>query len=151
VSVTEEKQGFRARQRAKLRQKIDAAVRGSLEPDEEIDEFVFGQVRPRMFLGLEVLLGPFVVLFAVRYYYLAISARRLFVIEAPKTKTGPGAVDWVESFEGVVVEKYREGILWTLLYFRRRTDESPIRFRSSRTFNARTQKIAGALGALTKP
>jgi hypothetical protein len=151
VSAPERKEGFRERQRAKLRQKIDDAVRGTLEPAEEIEEFVFGQVRPRLFLGLEALLGPLLILFAIRYFYVAISARRLFVIAAPKTKTGPGDVVWAEPFEGVVVERYKEGVLWTLLFFRRRTDEKLLRFRTSRTFNQRTRRIAEALGALTSP
>jgi hypothetical protein len=140
--------GFRERQRAKLRQKIDDAAAGSVEPGEEIREFVFGQTWPRMLFGLEALLGPLVLLFAVRYWYIAISERRLFVIRAPKTKTGPGEVEWVEPFEGVVVEKYKEGMLWTLLFFRRRTDDRVFRFRASRTFNDRTRQIADAL---TKP
>jgi hypothetical protein len=139
-------QGFRERQRTKLKTKIDAAVASSLEPGEQIDDFVFGQVRPRLAPGLDALLGPLYSIFATTYYYVAISDRRLFLIRAPKTKTGPGAVEWVEPFDGVVVERYRERLLWTMLFFRRRTDEKAVRFRTSRTFNSRARRIADALG-----
>jgi hypothetical protein len=130
--------GFRARQRERARQRILDAV--ELEPGEELEEWTIAQVRPRLFLGLEALVGPLTA-FAIRQYYVAATSRRLLALRMAKTSTTRLTLELAEPFDRVRIDRRKSGPLWKQFWVRRSADDSAWRFRVVRTEWSRAERV----------
>jgi hypothetical protein len=139
VRVAEEKAW-----RRKLRERVERIVQ--LEPGEEIAHLVQGQHRPRMWLGLEFVVGTWAFIL-LRYYTVVVTDRRLLLVRGSKLTARPKRVEWDEPLESVVVDARKHGLLLDKLFLRRRTQEGLIRLRVARRFRSETDGIAEAVGA----
>jgi hypothetical protein len=132
----------------KLRERVEGAVAGTLEPGEQIQTVVQAQVWPRFFLGLEALFGPLMFLL-VKYYTVALTDRRVILLPGSKATGRPTGVEWAAQREAVTVETYRPGLLVTKLFLTRPGTDEILRLRIARRFSDTAERIAGALGAKT--
>ena len=140
------------RRKQKAVARANAGLAGALEPGEQVRDVVYGQTRVRLWLGGELILGPIISFFLRRFYYVATTDRRVFALLAKRSATTwsntPPAksVEWAEPLMNVTVERYRQGVSWTTLFLRRRTDGRILRFRTVRTYRPEASRIAAALG-----
>lgn len=142
--------GLRARHERNLRtaqekheQSAAGFVHDRLEPGETIRSVSYGQSRLR---GLEELGG--VVDLWTKRYYLVLTDRRVFMVWID---SGTPRVVWAEPLTGVVVQRFKRGRLWMLLYLRRVSDGQLIRYRASRTATwEATSRITEAAGTLNR-
>jgi hypothetical protein len=140
--------GFRERQHEKVHQRAAEFLQSRLLPGEQIRGVTFGQARPRRWPGLELLLGPLVVLFATTYYYMVLTDQRLSMLKVPKGRSQPSEVVWAEQHAGIAIERFKQGRLWMLLYMRRIADGQVIRFRAQRSSPGAAQRVSEAAEAL---
>jgi hypothetical protein len=106
---------------------IRAALEGTYEPGEALQDWVYAQRVPLSYLGTELLIGSFAI-FTVRPYYIAVTDRRLFAIPSPrfttkkKRRTLRLVPEIAEPFNNLVCERRRGSPGWMRLLLRRRTD-----------------------------
>jgi hypothetical protein len=142
--------GLRERQQEKADQRMAEFLRDQLHPGESIESVTFGQARARWWLGLEALFGVFVLMFATKYYYLVMTDQRLFMVRLHRGSGRPTDVVWAEPHANIVVQRFKRGVMWMLLYLRRVGDGQVIRFRTSRSAWGATERLTEAADVLKR-
>jgi hypothetical protein len=144
VAATGERKGFQARQFQKAEERVEAALQGELEPGETLRTWIYGRVRPSF--RSHLILGPVIAPFRTRFYFVALTDRRVFVLRSAMRAIMPTNVEWAEPHAGVAVAQYKPGLL-TRLYLHRVADGSELSLQVGRPFREQTLEIARALGA----
>jgi hypothetical protein len=132
----------------KVDQRSAEFLSGRLDPGESIESVTSGQGRARGWMGLEALFGVLALVFATKYYYLVLTDQRLFMIRLNRGTGRPAEVVWAEPHSGIVVERFKRGRLWMLLYLRRVSDGQAIRFRAQRSAWGTTERVTQAANVL---
>lgn len=142
--------GFRERQHQKVDERAAAFLEGQLQPGESIEGVTFGQGRARGWMGLEALFGVFALVFATKYYYLVLTDQRLIMARLSRGSGRPTEMVWAEPHTGIVVERFKRGSMWMLLYLRRVSDGRVIRFRAQRSAWGATDRVTEAASVLKR-
>ena len=133
--------GLRERQHRKVDERAAGFFRDRLHPGETITGVTFGQSRPRGWFGLELLIGAFALVFATTPYYLVLTNQRLFMLRLKRSSGRPTEIVWAEPHAGIVVDRFKRGRMWMLLYLRRISDGRVIRFRAQRSAWGATDRV----------
>jgi hypothetical protein len=129
--------GLRERQHRKVAERASGFLRDRLHPGETIAGVTFGQSRPRGWFGLEMVIGVFALVFATTPYYLVLTNQRLFLLRLNRASGRPTE----EPHTGIVVDRFKRGRMWMLLYLRRVGDGRIIRFRAQRSAWGATYRV----------
>jgi hypothetical protein len=132
--------GRRERQHQKVEERAAEFLRGRLHPGETIVGASGGQVQPRALLGLEFMIGV-LAMWSIHYYYLVLTNQRVLMVRLKRSSGRPAEVVWAEPHTGIVVDRFKRGRMWMLLYLRRVSDGRVIRFRAQRTAWGATDRV----------
>jgi hypothetical protein len=132
--------GRRERQHQKVEQRAADFLRDRLHSGETIVGVTVGQGRPRGLFGLELLVGVFAML-SIKYYYVVLTNQRVLMLRLQRSSGRPDEVVWAEPHTGMVVDRFKRGRMWMLLYLRRVSDGQVIRFRTQRLVWGATDRV----------
>lgn len=134
---------FQARQKGKLLDRIDAAVRPVLEPGEEVVVAAHGFVPPRWAWMLIVNYG--VLLLAANWYFTILTDRRLILMRVARTSTKRAELAETLPRDQVWVETHKPAWTWQRLDLKR-ADGGRLKLRFARIFKDDVSRMAELLG-----
>jgi len=141
--MTTPKPGLVERGKEKVAGRAAAVIAPGLEPGERI------LIGARVQSGISqwwVLLSAYARLFQ-RWYYLALTDRRLIFCAISFWTGRPVAVKIVVPREQLRVVDYQPGTMWTSFRLSFPGREKPMRVRAPRAYRSEVEQILGALGA----
>ncbi len=106
-----EKLGFIARQKAKVAGHMDQALAQVLEPGEKVEARAYAVTMPSNWWYL---LTYFVMLLA-KYWFVAVTDRRVIFIKVSKTGTSRSEFAWADPRPGMGAGELKKSLGWTKL------------------------------------
>jgi hypothetical protein len=93
---------------------------------------------------------------AIRWYVIALTGRRLFLLDCGRSATisdlwQPQSIVWDEPLAAIQLLEYKQGLLYTRLRLGRHGGSEEIHLRAGRYARAETNALASALGVVSIP
>lgn len=107
-----EKQGFLARQKAKLAARMDEALSGVLEPGEKIEVRAYALTMPSPWWYLLTYFGAMLL---AKYWFVAVTDRRVVFMKVSRTGTSRSEFAWADPRSGMRAGELKKSLGWTKL------------------------------------
>jgi len=133
------------------RQFAEFLTNGNLEPGERLVAGVLTQSGPTPWLTGAIGI-VFMLLLGMRWYFLAVTDRRLIGVRASLWSTRPTAVEWSAPLgSGALSDVDADAKLWSHLKFQRPGEAKAVRYHVHRIWRDDLREVLAAMRAPTPP
>jgi len=135
--------------RETIRSQFTEAIGRELEQDEQVVAGAFTVSGPNPMLGLAIGVVS-MLLMGMRYYYLAITDRRVILMRASMLSSRPAGLAFADPRSGVQFTDVKTAAVWSSLRYCR-PDGKRLRLNFHRAWRDDMQAVVNSLTAVTAP